>query len=236
MSFLTAEWRKLIFLNYEVNPSALKTYLPYGTELDLWKEKCYISVVGFMFLNTRLLGLKIPFHTNFEEANLRFYVKRKVNGAWRRGTVFIKEIVPMPAITFVANTIYKENYVSRQMRHNWLCSGKYQEISYEWKTNGKWQHISVTADKEPILITPGSEAEFITEHYWGYARITGSKSHEYEVRHPRWLQYNVSQTQISIDFNLEYGSQFGFLTDVNPDSVILAEGSKITIENKSILT
>ena len=117
MSFLKAEWRKLAFANYVVNPEILTKYIPYGTELDLWNDKCYVSLIGFMFLNTKLLGIKIPFHTNFEEVNLRFYVKRFDNGSWKRGVVFIKEIVPKSALTFVANSVYNENYETLPMRH-----------------------------------------------------------------------------------------------------------------------
>jgi uncharacterized protein len=92
MPFLYAEWRKLALFNYTIAPEALQPFMPYGTELDLWNGKCYISLIGFMFKNTRVLGLPIPGHINFEEVNLRFYVKRKVNGEWRRGVVFILRV------------------------------------------------------------------------------------------------------------------------------------------------
>jgi uncharacterized protein YqjF (DUF2071 family) len=82
MSFLNAEWRKLAIANYVIDPATLANYLPAGTELDLWEGKYYVSLVGFMFKNTKLLGIKIPFHVNFEEVNLRFYVKRFENGMW----------------------------------------------------------------------------------------------------------------------------------------------------------
>src|SRR6187399_3219316 len=121
-TFLKAEWRKLIMANYVVDPGLLKDYLPGRTELDLFSGNCYISLVGFLFKNTKIKGIKIPFHTNFEEVNLRFYVRHKDNGTWKRGVVFIKEIVPKPALTFVANTIYKENYVTMPMKHTWITS------------------------------------------------------------------------------------------------------------------
>jgi uncharacterized protein YqjF (DUF2071 family) len=80
--FLTAEWKHLAMLNYEIEPSVLMPYVPRGTELDLWNGKNLISVVGFMFLNTRVFGIPIPFHRDFEEVNLRIYVrcKRKTAG------------------------------------------------------------------------------------------------------------------------------------------------------------
>ena len=113
-TFLQAEWRKLAMVNYSIDKKILDKYLPPKTEIDLWNDICYVSLVGFMFKNTKVKGLKIPFHTNFEEVNLRFYVRYEDNGEWKRGVVFVKEIVPKPALTFVANTVYKENYENQR--------------------------------------------------------------------------------------------------------------------------
>jgi len=236
MSFLKAEWRKLLMANYVIDSQVLNKYIPYGTELDLWNNNCYMSVVGFMFHNTKVLGLKIPFHVNFEEVNLRFYVKRKVGNEWRRGVVFIKEIVPKAAITFVANTLYNENYETLKMDHTWSFTDNSLEVYYQWHKKGRKQAIKVTADRTPIDIPAGSEAEFIMEHYWGYAHVNKEKSTEYEVTHPKWQQYKVTDYQITIDFKLTYGSDFAFLNDAKPHSVTLAEGSEITVEGKSTIS
>ncbi|QNF35636.1 DUF2071 domain-containing protein [Adhaeribacter swui] len=236
MSFLTAEWRKLAIANYEVNPTVLQPYLPFGTELDFWEDQCYVSLIGFRFLNTRLLDFKIPFHVNFEEVNLRFYVKRKVNQEWRRGVVFIKEIVPLPALALVANILYNEKYETRPMQYHWREQENNQEIAYQWKIKGNWQVISLLANKEAIPIPIGSKTEFISEHYWGYAQVNNLKSNQYEVTHPRWQQYAVTDYTISVDFELNYGKAFRFLNNCVPSSVMLAEGSAITIENKTNIT
>jgi uncharacterized protein YqjF (DUF2071 family) len=68
--FLTAEWRHLAMLNYIIDPALLKPLVPAGTELDFWGGQTYVSMVGFLFLNTRVRGIPIPFHRNFEEINL----------------------------------------------------------------------------------------------------------------------------------------------------------------------
>lgn len=230
MSFLKAEWRKLAMVNYHVPEQLLAPYVPAGTELDLWNGECYVSLVGFRFLNTKLLGLKIPFHVHFEEVNLRFYVKREVGGSRRRGVVFIKEIVPKPALTFVANAIYKENYETLPMRHLWEESDVSRNISYQWKKKGHWHGFSVRSDLKAIPIPENSEIEFITEHYWGYAHINEQKSVEYEVTHPRWEHYPVQNYEIDVDFGLTYGPEFSFLNEASPKSVLLAEGSAITVE------
>lgn len=232
MSFIKAEWRKLAIANYAVDAALLKPYLPAKTELDAWNDTIYVSLVGFMFVNTKVLGLKIPFHTNFEEANLRFYVRHKDGNEWKRGVVFIKEIVPRHAITFVANILYKEHYQTLPMRHLWEVNDNTRLTRYEWKCNNQWQSFAVESEVNTRPIMEGSETEFITEHYWGYTKINPTKTFEYEVTHPKWEAYSVQKYNIDVDFGLTYGKEFELLNKLQPKSVMLAEGSLITVENK----
>jgi hypothetical protein len=232
MSFLKAEWRNLIMINYKIDPSLLSEYIPFGTELDFWKGNCYVSLIGFMFENTRLLGIKIPFHTNFEEVNLRFYVKRFDNGIWKRGVVFIKEIVPKSALTWVANTIYNENYETLPMSHQWTSDDDSISVTYKWKKANFWSKIEVVAELIPSEIEVGSHSEFITEHYWGYAKVSKNITNEYEVIHPKWKTHTLLQYHLDVDFDSVYGAKFGFLKGQKPDSVILAEGSEVSVESK----
>lgn len=226
--FLTAEWRKLALAQYAVDAEILKKYLPPHTELDDWQGKYYVSLVGFLFVDVKLLGFNIPYHTSFEEVNLRFYVKYKEDDVWKRGVVFISEIVPLPAITFVANTIYKENYQTLPMKHESVEQDHQIDVSYFWK-NKVWNKFSVTASSNSVEIPIGSEEEFITEHYWGYTKIGINRTSEYGVEHPRWQVYPVNNYIIDVDFAVNYGDDFGFLTNAKPDSVMLAEGSKIRV-------
>jgi uncharacterized protein YqjF (DUF2071 family) len=227
--FLTAEWRKLVFANYAIDPEALIRFVPAGTELDFFNGNCYISLVGFKFCNTRLKGFRIPFHTDFEEVNLRFYVCHKANGEWKRGVVFIKEIVPKPAITFVANTIYKENYATMPMDHIWQHTHDSLKVQYRWKS-GNWNKFEVTAENTLENIANGSQEEFITEHYWGYAKASATRTSEYEVVHPKWQVYPVKSYEIEVDFGKVYGSEFGFLSQGKPATVFLSEGSEISVK------
>jgi len=235
MSFLNAEWRKLSIANYKINPSILSKYVPAGTEVDLWEGKCFVSLIGFMFVDTKILGLKIPFHINFEEVNLRFYVKRFENNTWKRGVVFIKEIVPKPALTFVANTLYKEHYETLPMRHTWEETSENRVVEYQWKKDKVWQSFKIVADLKASEIIENSETEFITEHYWGYAKVNKSVTNEYEVTHPKWKHYKVKSSEIKVDFSVVYGEEFEFLNRIKPESVMLAEGSVITVEGKTTI-
>jgi len=230
--FLSAQWRKLLMANYAVDPALLKPYLPAKTELDYWNGNCYLSLVGFMFMNTKVVGFQVPWHVNFEEVNLRFYVKHQTpDGEWRRGVVFIKEIVPRPAIAAIANTFFYEHYIAVPMRHRWSL-GERMEVMYGWSMQGKEQLMSAKARNlaEPLVV--GSEGEFITEHYWGYTKVSDTKTTEYQVEHPSWMLYPVEEYDIAVDMGLVYGQQFGFLQHQAPLSVFLAEGSEIKVRNK----
>ena len=229
-TFLSAEWRKLAIANYVVDKSVLLKYLPYKTELDTWNGDCYASLIGFMFLKTKLKGLPIPFHQNFEEVNIRFYVRYKDNGIWKRGVTFIKEIVPKHAITFIANTIYKEPYETMPMKHTWSLEDNKLEIEYNWKKD-RWNSFKVTADATQLSLVENSKEEFITEHYWGYTKAGPNLCSAYEVQHPRWNMYKVLDYNIDVDFEKIYGADFSFLDKSIPGSVMLAEGSEIIVKS-----
>ena len=235
-AFLSAAWRRLVLLNYAVDPETLQPYLPAHTELDFWNGTCYASLVGFMFENTRVRGLKIPFHINFEEINLRFYVRRNdPELGWKRGVVFIREIVPKPAIVWVANTLYRERYVARKMWHRWLEPPGSLEVEYAWKEGNSWEAFGVQAENKPVDIKPDSEAEFITEHYWGYARWDENQTMEYQVEHPRWQVYPVHSWHCRVDFGTVYGPAFSGLTKAEPLSIFLAEGSEIVVRKGQLI-
>jgi uncharacterized protein len=227
--FLTAEWRNLLMANYPIDPSILKPHLPCRTELDDFNGAYYVSLVGFLFSNTRVLGIPIPFHRTFEEVNLLFYVRYKEGNQWRRGVVFLKEIVPRHMITFVANTLYGENYTTHPMFHEWQFTETGLKVGYHWKVGRQWNFIKAVAEKLPSEIAEGSEEEFITEHYWGYTFISDRCSGAYQVAHPRWRVHRVNEYQIVCDAEKLYGVAFAEALQQNPSSIFLAEGSAIEV-------
>lgn len=225
--FLTAQWRKLVMANYVIDPKLLLPYLPAKTEIDVWNGQCYISLVAFMFLNTRVKKCSVPFHKNFEEVNLRFYVRYKEKDEWKRGTVFIREFVPLRMVTLVANNVYDEKYRTVPMRHEWLTTKEHLSISYQWKI-GNWHSISARATNDPVAIPPGSKEEFITQHFWGYSQ----KKHyisEYQVAHEPWQLYPLLNATTDVRFSECYGKDFGYLDEATADSVFLVEGSPVTV-------
>lgn len=230
--FLTGQWKHLAMLNYEIDPAILRRRVPRGTELDSWQGKTMVSVVGFMFLETCVLGIKIPFHVRFEEVNLRFYVRRKAEEGWRRGVVFIKEIVPRRAIAMAARLFYNENYIARRMRHRVELDESTVErgvVEYGWRNAGHWHQLRAVTTGAARPLTGGSEAEFITEHYWGYAAQRDGGTVEYEVEHPRWSVWDVSEHAFDCDAGAVYGAEFVESLSASPSSAFVALGSEITV-------
>ena len=221
--------------NYVIDPKILEPYLPPKTELDLFNGVCYVSVIGFMFEKTKILGISFPFHVNFEEVNLRFYVRVKDGNGWKRGAVFIKEIVPKFAITLIANTLYREKYVTLPMRHFHNESENEINLGYHWKFKGVWNKLEATTEKESTPLIEGSKEQFIAEHYWGYAKYSDKTTFEYGVEHPSWQIHKVKSYKIECNFEKLYGEQFAFLNENPADSVFMAKGSAVSILHKKNL-
>lgn len=228
-TFLAAEWNYLIMANYAVEPELLQAHLPKGTELDFHDGKTFVSLVGFLFQNTKVLGLGWPMHRNFEEVNLRFYVRRKEAGEWRRGVVFISEIVPKRAIPIIANSLFGEHYVAMPMTHiiEKHPNGTLR-IRYQWGKT-QWNHIEVEAENTPMPIPIGSEAEFIFEHYWGYSKNRRGETIEYQVEHPHWNIFPINKHEIQCDIKLLYGEEFAAALLAEPHSIFLADGSAVKV-------
>jgi uncharacterized protein YqjF (DUF2071 family) len=233
--FLQAEWRKLILANYEIDKNILLPHLPFKTEVETRGNTCFVSLVAFMFLHTKVKGISFPFHSNFEEVNLRFYVRYKEQNNWKRGVVFIKEIVPKSIITFVANTFYKENYIIRPMKHSWEATKEYQLVEYNWKNNKRWNSIYIKSKNQLQDIKKGSIEEYITDQSWGYTKISDNKTSEYEVEHPPWQFYETVESKVDVNFAELYGNSFTLLDETTPKAIFLAEGSAITVREGVIL-
>ena len=216
----------------QIDPAALLPLVPRGTELDQWQGHTLVSVVGFRFLDTRVFGVPIPFHRNFAEINLRFYVCRRGPDGWRRGVVFIREVVPRRMIALVARIGYNEPYVALPMRHlvqmEAAESGGAGLAHYQWRQD-RWYTIEARTSGPPHPLEPGSEAEFITEHYWGYTRQRDGGTLEYRVDHPRWRVWTAESAQLDCDVERMYGRGFMPALSVAPVSAFVAEGSAVSV-------
>ncbi len=230
-TFLTAEWRRLLMLNYEVPRDLLTPYLPAGIELDLFEGRALVSLVGFRFLQTRVLGwLAVPFHRNFDELNLRFYVVRHMpDGEVRRGVCFIREFVPRAAIAFVARTLYEEPYSAVPMRHELALDAMPPRVAYGVKVGGRWHTMYGQPAGAPALATDDPAIAFITEHYWGYTKRSSGRTSEYQVVHPVWQARRVGDGGFDGDAGVLYGPQWRAVLSARPHSAFLADGSAVAV-------
>jgi uncharacterized protein YqjF (DUF2071 family) len=176
-----------------------------------------------------VLGRAIPFHTDFDEVNLRFYVRFERDGVLRRGVAFIREIVPRRAIAVIARRVYNEPYVSLTMRHTIEVAPPRLSVDYGWRVNGHWNRLSASAAGAPSLPAEGGFEQFIAEHHWGYTAQLDGGTIEYEVAHPPWLVWAAQSAAFDGDAKVLYGTNFSTLLQRAPDSAFIAEGSPVTV-------
>ena len=192
-----------------------------------------MSVVGFRFLKTKLWGMPIPFHRNFDEVNLPLYVRRRAEDGWRRGVVFIKEIVPKRMVALVARCVYNENYVYLPMKHTIELPGT---VRYSWFT-GKQEHwLAGEISGESVFPSQDTEESFIEEHYWGYTRRRDGGTVEYQVEHTPWRIWQMERPEFNCDVENVYGKMFVESLSKSPSSVFVAEGSPIILRRGRRLT
>ena len=231
--FLKAQWRHLAMINYRVDPQLLEPLVPRGTHLDLYNGEALISLVGFMFLRTSVLGVPIPWHRNFEELNLRFYVRRHVADEVRRGVVFVKEIVPRRAIATIARIVYNENYAAVPMRHHLTLdeAGRCSDapLEYAFRAAGRWNHLRLRPFGPLEYPQVDSLEAFITEHYWGYCSQRDGGTIEYRVEHPQWQLRAAKDAEFACDVASVYGQPFAEPLSAPPHSALLADGSDVVV-------
>lgn len=228
-AFLTAQWRDVAMLNWLIEPAALVARVPVGTELDLWEGRCFVSLVAFRFLGTRLRGVPVPGHRDFEEINLRFYVRRREGAELRRGVVFVKEIVPRAAIAFVARALYGEPYVTMPTASEVRADAGGKTAGYSWRQGGHAHSLSVECGPVAAVPAEGTREAFIVEHYWGYTAHPGQATSEYRVVHPPWAVRAAKSVVCAVDAARLYAPEFARAMAGPPESAFLAEGSDIEV-------
>ncbi len=231
-TFLKARWEDIVMVNYVIDPSVLRPYLPYGVELDTYDGLCFVSLVGFRFNKSSIFGIPIPFYGSFDEVNLRFYVKRKDGDEIKRGVVFISEVVPYQIVAVMANKLYKEHYSVAKMTSSIVVVDGVKKIDYHWQPNQETFVIHTSFDNESQPIVADSLEEFIYEHYYGFTKVNEAETWEYRVNHPRWQTNRIIDYDINCDFEAMYGTDFSFLNAQKPYSVYNALGSEVSIDWK----
>lgn len=223
--FLTARWEHLALLTYVVPPDMLRPHLPPGLDLDTRDGHAFVSLVGFDFLDTRVLGVPWPGFRDFPEINLRFYVR---SGA-ERGVAFLRELVPQRLVAWVARTLYNEPYAAMRMQTTRNETPDHLTMTYQAVWRGRVQRLRITGAKPAETPAPESAAHFFKEHRWGFGTTRGGQTVRYEVTHPVWPIYRVTSFDLDLDWAHVYGPAWAFLQDAEPYSVVLAAGSPVQV-------
>lgn len=232
---LSAQWRHLVMLNYEVDPAVVAPLAPAGTELDFDRGKTYLSVVGFEFRRTRFMGLAVPFHVRFPEVNLRFYIRRRTADGWRRGVAFVRELAPRRAVAIVANWCYGERYLTVPMtsriegEDDGDGDGVPRRIEYGWRHEGRASHVAVETDGPAQQPAAGSHEQFIIEHYWGYSSPRRAGAKEYAVAHRPWRISPARSAELDCDAVALYGDQLAAFLVGRPESAFWVDGSAVRV-------
>jgi uncharacterized protein YqjF (DUF2071 family) len=222
--FLTAEWLDVLGVTYAADAALLEPHLPRGAEIDELDGTPRVSLVAFRFRRTRVRGVPIPFHVNFPEINLRFYVR--LNG--ERAVVFIREFVSRPAISIVARVSYNEPYRTVRMREEKLARDGRLGVRHRFGP-GLRNRLEAWADPVPVAPAEGSPAYWLTHHDLGVGRARDGRARSYEVSHPVWALHEVRDLRIEVDFSSLYGPQWAYLAETEPSHVTLAAGSAVSI-------
>lgn len=223
--FLEAHWANLILMNFQVPDKVLRPFLPPGLDIDRWEGSAYVSLVGFDFMETKVMGVRWPGYRNFPEINLRFYVRDKQS----RGVSFVKEIVPQNLIAWIAKIIYNEPYVAAPI----VSETKRTDFQLEQRFRLTWKKRSysmeATGSCPEICPLQESVEHFFKEHEWGFGRSRSNKKLVYRVEHPVWNVYPVDKWNLDFDFGDIYGEEWQFLNKQQPQSVFLAKGSPVKV-------
>ena len=240
LPLVNTAWRHLLFLNYEVPAEILRPRLPSGTELDLQDGRALVRVVGFRFLGTRLMKLPVPWHRDFDEVNLRFYARRRVEGAWRTGVVFVRELVPTPLFAWLARHVVHEHYLTLPMRHapevDQPPKHAPAQVRYEWQHAKRWQGMAGTPVGEARRPEDGSEEAFLTVRHWAWTARRSGSTLEHEVIHPRWKVWRIADARLDTDVATLFGPEFAEALSGPPTSALLADGSKVAVSPSAWLT
>ena len=233
--FLTAAWRNLVMLSFDIKPHILEPYVPRGVELDLYEGRALVSIVAFEFHSPRFYGIPGPFCACIPEINLRFYVQRQVAGNRRPGVVFLKELAPRRALAMaaVANIGYREHYHLLPMRYatssareNWD-----KTFTYQWKIGGRWNGLEATTCSAPRRPVMGSEEEFVVDHWFAYTRQADGSCVERQVAHAPWFVRPVDPDSLAFrcDAASLFGPQFTAAFQKPPSSAFVSNGSAVGV-------
>ena len=229
---MVADFQYLVFLNYQVDRDLLTSRIPHGVQLQLFNGKAYISVVAFLFKNLQVAGIPAPFHQEFEQVNLRFYVKQGTAASEKRGVVFIREIVPKTLLATAARVLFNEKYLSLPMRHDFqIEKNQTNSVEYGWQTERQECSLRAVFDNQWSYPEANSAEHFFMARPYSFTRRKDGATNEMILEHPLWRTAPVIDARAEYDIPEIFGAEFVPYLTLLPASVFIAEGSPITLKD-----
>ncbi len=223
--FLRARWSNLLLLTFEVDEALIRKVIPPELEPDRWDGRTHVSLVAFDFLDTRVLGCRVPGYLNFPEINLRTYLRH----GERRGVLFIRELVPSILVAGVARLLYNEPYRAAKMHSALTHEADGMVAAHRWHWRGREHYLRVRGGAPTELPPSESLEHHFKEHSWGFGRTRSGRLLTYRVEHPVWEVRRVADLDYEVDFGGIYGTTWEGLNRQAPMSVIFAVGSEVAV-------
>jgi uncharacterized protein YqjF (DUF2071 family) len=198
-----------------------------------------LSLVAFHFADNRVLGVPIPFAREYDQINLRFYVRRRLeDGGWRRGVVFLRELAPAKPVVAGARFVYGERYdcvpVTARVRPPGAAGTRGGRAVYRWRDRHQVHRLAVDFHGPAALPGPGSLEDFLTDRHFGYVSAERA-TREYRVDHPPWRVWPATDARLSHGIADAFGRRFERALDRAPLSAFVAEGSRMELHRPHAL-
>lgn len=231
--FLKATFQNLLQLVYSVPASAIQALLPEGLEPELKNGKAQLILSALEFRQTKVKGLKIPFHVNFPEIHLKTRVRR----GNQSGVFFIRQIVPKHCIAVVARRIYHEPYESFPIEFTLQAMpGSEEGTTIEELTCKLWKKdktLEVRAFIESSLQEGDSSEDFYEnlppETLIGFGTNDKGELSTYTMEQKALKAIKVEEWSMTGDLNGIFEDSFPEGFSEYPDEVLFIQGQSVKI-------
>ncbi|WP_132051609.1 YqjF family protein [Pseudocnuella soli] len=212
------EWNRALFLHWKVPQDLLRPLVPPGLELDMHNSETWVSLVAFTMEQIRPRGLPaVGFVSNFEEINLRTYVR--VDN--KPGVYFLSIEAGNGLFAFIARNLSGLPYETAAMLRRNGANQPYTSINKrrDFQLQASFKIGSGQSQKSAL-------DHFLTEKYCLYLQ-KGNTIYRYDIHHRPWNLYTVEQLQLKVAYRVG-----GIALSDQPDIVHYSDGVQVLAWNK----
>jgi uncharacterized protein len=183
-----ADWRRAVFIHYEVSAEELQADVPF--ELDLHEGKAYVTLVAFTMRGMRPMRggplaawLLKPIATN-DYLNVRAYVRHRGEPGIYFLTEWMNNRFSIHLGAWPFGLPYRFGFLSYRHEHEiGVLSGTIQETVH----GDSFNYEATLADSSFVPCPAGSFDEFLLERYTAFTCHNGKRRY-FRIWHRPWLQ------------------------------------------------